>query len=236
MPEPLYILAAAPTNPSKLKKYFESGPNSIMDLLENPGQLRPMGWDLNTYDSPQIIRGEYLEVKEPAKLIRLYGDGTIILRALADNNFLGLEKNEEQFKKFPCLNSLALIELTYNFINFYKNLSMHFDVSPEKIKIKSELRNAFLTENAKLILTSGPVSSSPFLHHDIQIQKEAPEKDMSRDTNFKLTKIQNLPGHVVYKLIEKLYLWFGFESNDIPYTSKDEQGRKFIDIRQIEKL
>jgi len=233
MSEPFYILAAAPTKPGKLKKIFESGPDSIMNLLQNPGQLRHAGWDLNTYDSPQIIKGEYLEVKDGRKLIRLYEDGTIILRALADNNYLGWGQFEEQFKKFPRLNSIALIELTYNFIDFYGRLSGHFESNPEKIRIRCELRNAFLTDSAKLILAPGPVGSVGY--EGGFFKKEAPENNMSKQIDSELADIQNSPAYVVYELIKELYLWFGYTTDKIPYTSEDEQGKKFIDMKQITK-
>lgn len=233
MSEPFYVLAAAPCSPGKLKKFFESGPDSIMDLLQNPGQLRHAGWDLNTLDFPQIIKGEYLEVKSGRKLIRLYEDGTMILRALADNNYLGWPRFEEQFKKSPRLNSIALIELTYNFIDFYRRLSGHFEINPEKIRIGCELRNVFLPGETILSLAPGPVGT---VGNEFDFfKKEAPGNNMEKQIDFELADIQNSPAYIVYELIEKLYLWFGHTTDKIPYTSENDQGKKFIDIKQITK-
>jgi hypothetical protein len=233
MSKPFYILAIAPTISCKLKKIFEPGSDSIMHLLQNPGKLRPSGWDLVTYDIPQIVKGEFLEVKNYQKDIRVYEDGALILKALADNNYLSWGQHEEDFKKFPRLNPIALIELTYNFIDFYKKLSRHFEITPKNIKLRCELRNAFLNENAKLCLTPHGVNTVAFSSN---FKAEAPENDMIKEIEKELDDLLNYPAQVAYELIEKLYLWFGHTSCDIPYTDEDEQGKKFIDINQIKKM
>lgn len=234
MSKPFYILAIATTISCKLKKIFESGTDSIMHLLQNPGKLRPSGWDLVTYDIPQIVKGEFLEVKNYKKDIRVYEDGTVILKALADNNYLSWGQYEEDFKKFPRLNPIALIELTYNFIDFYKKLSRHFDSTPKKIKLRCELKNAFLKENAKLCLTPHKVGTLAWISE--HFKAEAPEKDMIKEIEKELDDLLNYPAHVAYELIEKLYLWFGYTSDAIPYTDEDEHGKKFIDINQFKKM
>lgn len=124
--KPLYILAAAPHEPSKLK-LFESGPGSISDLLLRESGIRYAGWDLSTGDKPKIIKGEHLETKiDEVKKINLYEDGRFVCWFAADPNFLAWPSKEEDFLKKPRLNPLAIIETTYNFVNFYKKLIPFF--------------------------------------------------------------------------------------------------------------
>lgn len=221
MEKPYYILAATPTEPNRIKKIFESGEDSIIEMLQNPDQIRPAGWDLRTYDNPRIIKGEYLEVKNlDRKILNLYEDGTLILRALADSSFLCWGIDDAK------LNPLSLIEVTYNFVDFYKKLIEHFKEIPKKIEITIEFKNTFVTENSKL-----------YLYKDYFEQKKyAPAKDMQKKIEISLTDPFFKVGHITFSIISKIYNWFEIEDNQIPYKSKDEKNNFFIDKERIIKL
>ena len=233
MSKPFYILAAVPMQSVQLKSFFEQGEGSVMTLLQNPEKLRNMGWDLQTLDIPRIIKGEYLEVRSgERKLLNLYEDGTFIMRAVADYTFLGHGQGEEAFKKKPRLNPLAIIEVTYNFINFYKKLISHFEVKPTTIKFKTELKNTYLEEDKKLYLNPGGVKDFDWPFDDDP--HKAPEEHMANKEIIKATDdLLDLSPYVAYELIEKLYLWFGFNPNKIPYTSLGKHQKRFIDEGKI---
>jgi hypothetical protein len=229
---PDYILGATPCEQTKLKNIFEAGKDSITELLKNPGYLREGGWDLRTNDTPEIVKGEFLEVgNKRYKLIRLYEDGTLILSAAAHNHFLCWGQSTEDFSKHPRLNPIPLIELTYNLVFFYGKLIPYFLKKPSKIRFQIELKNAFL-EKSKLHLTPSHVGNTPGWLI-IDFWKEAPDNEMKIKLDIPTNSLIESSPYVAYKLIEKLYLWFGFTPDKIPYTTKDDDGDKYIDTQKI---
>lgn len=231
--KPLYILAAAPYEPSKLK-LFEGGAGSISDLLMRENGVRYAGWDLSTGDKPKIIKGEYLEAKiEEVKKINLYEDGRFICWVAADQDFLAWPLNKEQFYKKPRLNPIAIIEITYNFVNFYEKLIPFFIKTPDKFRFVIQFKNAILDEKTRIYLVPGGLKSIEWLID--RNQHPAPEDNMDKYEDVDLSALSGEKAHVVYLLVEKLYLWFGLEKDCIPYVSKDNNGKDIIDIDKIIK-
>lgn len=234
MQKPLYVLAAAPCEPSRLKGVFESGEGSVMEILKNPGQLRYAGWDLQTLNTPRIIKGECLEVKSgKRKLIRLYEDGTLIVRVPADQSFLGWGQDEDAFMKKPRLNPITIVEFTYNFVDFYKKLVPHFITKPTKIKFRVKLKNT-LIETERIYLTPYGVGTVAWDFDDDR--HYAPKEEMIENIDIEVDNLLRSPAHVAYQLVERLYLWFGLEPKEIPYASKDNEGNRFIDAEKIKKI
>lgn len=227
----LYILAATPHESIKLK-LFESGPGSISDLLFRESGIRYSGWDLSTGDRPKIIKGEYLETKDDeVKKINLYEDGQFVCWVAADPNFLAWPSKEEEFLKKPRLNPLAVIEITYNFVNFYKNLIPFFIAAPQKIRFVIQLKNTFLSNGVRLYLVPGGLKSIEWLTD--RSRYLAPENDMDKSVDVDVNELKENRAHAAYLLIEKLYLWFGLAIESIPYVSKDTEGKNIIDIDKI---
>lgn len=228
--KPLYILAVVPHEHSKLK-LFESGPGSIAELLMTESGSRYAGWDLSTVDEPKIIKGEYLEAKiEGIKKINLYEDGKLVFWVTADPNFLAWPLKENEFNEKPRLNPMAIIEVTYNFVNFYKKLLPFFLETPQKFRFVIQLKDAFLNQNTKLYLIPGGLQSIEWLIN--KAQYIAPENDMDKNEDIDVLDLKQDPGHVAYLLIKKLYLWFGIDMISIPYVS-GEKGKEIIDIEKI---
>ena len=228
--KPLYILAVTPYESSKLR-LFESGSGSISELLMRESGIRYAGWDLSTGDKPKIIKGEYLEAKiEGGKKINLYEDGKFVFWVAADPNFLAWPLKEEEFNKKPRLNPLAIVEVTYNFVNFYKNLMPFFIKTPQKFRFVVQIKDAFLNQDTKLYLIPGGLQSIEWLMN--RVQYIAPENDMNKYEDVDVGGLKDEASHVAYLLIEKLYLWFGIDKTLIPYVSK-EKGKEIIDIEKI---
>jgi hypothetical protein len=229
---PLYILAAAPREPARLKNFFESGSSSVKHLLEKPGELRYAGWDLQTLDTARIVKGEYLEVKNgDRKTLNLYEDGTFIMRVAADDRFLGWGENPKAFQTQPRLNPIALVELTYNFAVFYSKLLDHFEAKPRMIKFRIMLKNAHMGQ-AKLYLTPYGVGTFAWVLNNEK--HDAPENEVVREVDVETETITKNPGKVAYLLVEKLYLWFELSPEQIPYVSLKD-GQRFVDFELIKK-
>lgn len=229
--KPLYILAVAPYDSSKLK-LFEGGAGSISDLFMRENGVRYAGWDLATGDKPKIMKGEYLEAKiDEIKKINLYEDGRFICSVAADYNYLAWPLNEEQFFNKPRLNPIAIIEITYNFVNFYKKLIPFFISTPSKFRFVIQFRNAVLQGNKPIYLLPGGLKSINWMID--RDRHYAPESNMDKYEDIDFTVLQNERAHIAYLLVEKLYLWFGLGKDCIPYVSKDANGKDIVDIDKI---
>lgn len=230
MKKPIYTLSAIPKENIKLKNIFEFGKNSVQELLENPGRLRPMGWDLNTKDKARIEKGEFLEVRNgERKLINLYEDGTLILLAAADETFLGWGPRDLPFNEDARLNVLAVTELTYNFVSFYTKLIQFFTSAPQEISFRMKLKNAFLDNSHRLYIVPQEINTIPFKKY------EAKSSEIEEIVPVKSEELLDSPQYIAYKLIRKVYFLFNIPENKIPYTLKDEKDRRVIDVEKIKK-
>jgi hypothetical protein len=218
----------------ELKSLFTNEEGSIKRKLENPpmnaGKIRYAGWSLETLDLGRIIEGQLVRVQNgDRKTIDLYNDGTLIFTGSADEKFLA-HASQDGFR----INAIALIELVYNFISFYREVINDLSIKPNTISVEFRFLNMHL-DNGKNYLVEGPTDDlflSPYKH-------EAPTNNYSLETpidfkveDFDVKKI----GEVAYKIVEKIYLWFGvpLDTGNIPYIKKENLA-KSIDIEQIKK-
>lgn len=232
--ERMIILIATPKEKlGELKSLFTNEEGSIKKRLENPqlnaGKIRYMGWDLETLDQGKIIEGQFIRVKNgDRKTIDLYKDGTLILSALADENFLA-HASKDGLK----INSIAMIELVYNFISFYREVIEDLTIKPDAILVEFRLVNMWFN-NEKSYLTAGPIDARfPSDKH------EAPANNCSLESpiNFKVEDFENGKiGEIAYKVVKEIYLHFGIslDNGNIPYT-KTENSVVSIDIEKIKK-
>jgi len=233
--QPTYVLAAAPREKAKLRNLFQSGPGTIMELMQNPGYTRASGWDLRTLDDPRIVEGKFLEVGySDYKLIRTYEDGTVVLRAAADHSLLGWGREEIQFEQKPRLNPVALIELTYHFALFYRALLAHFTVVPPAIMFTAELHGAILSNGQHLYLI--PYGIDTFAWKFDSDKYPAPKADMSKQVEVNSELLQSKPGAIAYKLIEMVYTWFGMPTNQIPYVNATGTQEPEVRVESLERV
>lgn len=232
--QPVYVLAAVPHEKAIFRDLFRSGPGAVMELMQNPGYTRASGWDLRTLDDPRIVEGEFLEVGySDYKLIRTYEDGTVVLRAAADHSLLGWGREEAQFTQKPRLNPIALIELTYHFTLFYQAILAHLRESTQTIVFTVELHGAILGNGQGLYLIPYEVGTFAW---ELESEKyRAPKADMSKQVNVSSELLHKNPGAVAYRLIEKVYAWFGVPSNQIPYVDTTDPQEPVVSIGSLER-
>lgn len=232
MDSPIYVISVSPLTKSTLKRIFESSPDSLMHLLEHPGSFRYAGWDLNTLDRAKIVSGDYLEVVNgDRKRIQLYEDGTLILKVLADHRFLSWGRNYEEFIEKPRLNTLALIEVTTNFVHFYKKVIEFFEKVPEKVRFDLLLKNIIIDGKAMYIVPYKPNSLEWLFDNP---RYESQENEINISLEIFTDDISNKPSRVSYVLVEKVLLKFGIPVDKIPYT-KEDNGEKVISVDDIKK-
>ena len=233
--KPVYILSALPSEDAKINNFFSSDEESVKHLLENPGGLRGMGWDLQTLSQAKLIKGDYFEILNgERKKIHLYENGVLILMADANQDFLGWGRDPEKFKESPRLNPVAIIEVTYNFINFYKKLFSYFKNTPTKIKLVARIKNTKLDNNNKLYLNPYSIGTYAWMFDDERCF--APDEEMQKEIECDASDLLKNPEKYTYLLIEKLYTWFGMTIDKIPLVTSDDEQNKIIDVEKIKKL
>ena len=216
------VFAAYPRWTGQLRTIFSTAEGSIWRKLENPPILRQGGWALQTFDHARIIRGEMIRVEfREEKTIDLYRDGALIFAASADRDFLGWNGTP----KSPKIHTLALIEATYNFINFYKLVLEDFVEKPEVITIRVDFRNMHL-HGIKTHL-------NPFNWADESGRRYAPDNNGTITKDFRVEDFH--VGVIAFEVLKEIYLWFGLEEDKIPYT-KTEGELKMVDPEAIANI
>ena len=226
-------MAARPGAPTHVANVFQSGPNTISQLLEHPPQLREYGWDLRTADRARIVNGEFLELTNgPYKKLRLYEDGTLFFRAAIDPDFLAWETEESEIEKAIRLNTLAAIEVTTVFTLLYSKIISHLSPAVPEIVFHLQIANAPVGSRY-LYVTPWPLHSVGWQLNEKRRRIAQPVNDKSLTVS--TDAITNDPHRVAFSLVEKLFLFFSVPPNEIPYVS-EEGGVRRIDVNSFSKL
>lgn len=228
---PLFILGAAPTSKVEVADFFSEN-NPYAKLLNEPPYLRYMGWNMLTLDHPKIIDGQAWEVRNgDRKTIRFYRDGSLVAVVYADNTFLGWGQSDADFQNSPRLNSLAVIEYVYEFVEVYRNILTNFD-SVKEVRFDVSIKNSRVGNRNLYIVPHKLDDPFPLVHGDsgslskdfdaqVFTEMQADNKDSSK--------------FVAFKILAELFGRFGITSDKIPYTKVDEVDRRYVDIDSFPK-
>jgi endonuclease III-like uncharacterized protein len=231
----IILIAYPKERVGELKSLFVDKEGSIKRKLEDPplnaGKIREGGWSLETLDRGKIIEGKFIRVRSgDTKIIDLYNDGVLIFLGSADENFLAWASKDGLM-----INSIALIELVYNFLSFYREVLNDFTVKPRNISVRFGFLRMHLDGKKTYLIEGRSETFGALLKPHYEAPKdngflELPINFEARD--FETNKIEESS----YKVVEKIYSWFGVPLNEgnIPYT-KIENSIKNIDIEQIKK-
>lgn len=226
---PLFILGAAPSTKVEIPDFFRQDSN-LFRLLKDPPYLRYMGWNMLTLDQPKIIDGQCWEVRNgDRKTIRLYRDGSFVAITYADNTFLGWGQSDEDFLKHPRLNTLAVIEYVYEFIELYRNMLMHIP-QVRGIKFDVGIKNSKVN-NQSMFLIPRKISD-PFYSASFDIGTISEDFDTTITSPTKADN-QYESKYIAYKILSEVFNRFRISSDKMPYTKKDDKGDNYIDIEQI---
>lgn len=223
---PLFILGAAPTKKIEIPNFFQED-SPFFKLLKEPPYLRYMGWNLLTLDHPKIVDGQCWEVRNgDRKTIRLYRDGSFVAVTYADNTFLGWGQSDEDFQKSPRLNSLAVIEYVYEFVELYRNVITNIS-NVEKIRFDICIKNSKVGD--KNLYAVAQRIDSPF--YGLMGETGELNKDFEEQifTDFQVDN-KDSSKYVAFQILAKLFNRFSIASDKIPYTKVDEVNRRFVDI------
>lgn len=228
---PHFVYSARPTARTRLKGLFESGP--LKNALESPQALRANGWTMETQQPARIVKGEYLEiVLGDVKTIQLFDDGMLLAKVKADEDFLAWgSRSGEGFEMRPRLNPLALVEFTYSFVDVFRHVIEYADPPPVVCALQVNIQNA--------IRQSGPIYLNPYgletvAHALDQKRYPAPEDSGKVELELGAASIRDNQARAAYQLVEKIYLWFGVPTEQIPYTTGVGEA-KVLDVGTLRR-
>jgi len=230
---PLIVMGAKPREKITIENLFNEANNPIYDLLKDPPFLRHAGWNLRTLDYPKIRKGKCWEVKNgDRKTIRFYRDGSMIAIGYADDSFLGWGQDHREFIKFPLLNSLAIVEYSYEFAELYGKMSKYFPKF-RSIEFNVGIKNLQLFESGKLYFNPREVSD----HLDLY------DKERLKPVTQDFYEIVNIDigteydsRYISYKLLSAFLLNFNIPTDKIPYIARDDSGEIYVDIEKIKSI
>ena len=227
MRETVYILVMAPEKPNRIEDLFREGPSTVGSLLERPPSMRAYGWDLQTRDQAHIENGEYLELNHGTrKRLRLYEDGTFIVRGSIDESFLGWARRDDEFSAYPQVHPIAVIEFTTEFVRLYGQIIPFFEAPPERIRSHVEIAHGRVGDRFLSVVPSGwSIGGEPY-----QLTSENPKYNGSLATRDLLAD----PQRIACELVDRLFLFFSVPVNRIPYTF-EQDGVRRVDVEKIAK-
>jgi hypothetical protein len=221
--DPRFYLAAEPVERTEVPSLFRS--SGVVEVLRNPPTFRnpTVGWDLWTFDEARIVEGrKRLLINGERKRLTLFPDGTMTFVA-SFNDFLGWPNTSEQFENRPQLNSVALIELVYNFARTYIAVVDFMSRRPQTVRFRCGFRDLHL-ENGRWVFLQ-PGTMSPRAYHRQGSKREAPAASIDLGpVELELSEGESgdsLAARAAYELILLVYRWFELEDDAIPFLNHE---------------
>ena len=222
---PLFILAAAPTSKVEMADFFSEN-NPYAKLMKDPPYLRYMGWNMLTLDRPKLVDGQAWEVRNgDRKTFRFYRDGSFVAVVYADNTFLGWGQSEEDFSNNPRLNTLAVIEYVYEFVELYRNIINNLK-GVNEVRFDISIRNSKIGD--KHLFAVAQKINDPFYGLMGETGELSKDFDAQISTSIQADN-KDSSKFVAFKILEELFGRFGIPSDKIPYTKVDDASRRFVD-------
>lgn len=219
---PRLVFSATPIGHTSLRTILSSGPQSVRRALADPPSIRSQGWGLATGDTPEFVNGRYLEVDGGRQVIHLYRDGTFLVAARIDGNFLAW--SDQTGRR---LHPLALIEVLTNCAIFYRTVLDDLQQVSAKLLFVLDLQRLHRDEKS-VWLPAGGVSRN---YVPAGPRRDAPANDWYFDL---IVESENYdPERVAFLFLRELYGWFGHTEEDMPYIEgTGEERRISIDAIQ----
>jgi len=231
METPHYVLAATPTEQVRLRQFFDTD-GKVAHLLEHPPETRYASFGLTTLDSAHLVKGEFLEVRSSnRKVVHLYPDGTLIFRALANDEFLGWPLKEEEFLRQPLINPIVVCDTAVSFVRFYQALLPLFVMAPKSIRFRIELRNAVLGDKPLSLVPGGIQGAAWQCRAQGKVVSEPNPRAKVQAT---VEDVASKPDAIAYQLVEQFYSFFDLGTDAIVYVN-DKDGTYVIDVELFDK-
>jgi len=182
------------------------------------------GWDLWTLEEPRIIEGNRrVATNALRKRLTVYDDGAMVFVG-AFEEFLGWPRNPQQFREDPEINSLALIELAYNFTRTYGDVADFLKPRPRHVDLRVSFRDMHLDSGRRVYLEPGLTSHMQRITiRTSETEATASSSDLPPIELALSDNKDEFAAEATYRLLTSIYRWFGLSDDDIPLVNHDTE-------------
>lgn len=221
---PNIILSAFSTTSCAFPELFSSNSAEVVKLIEEPPVMRREGFAITPSGarwSSQIVQGRLRRVVARAnKLIELWQDGALITVGPGDDDMLcWFTRSHTKFKPGLPIRSFVLAEVAVNFCLLAGDVFRHAVPAPSHLRFVLKLDN--MTEDGVPCTLGVGDDRGPNTFRFPESIRSAPGPTLmsSYSAPFKDLDL----GHVVYQLLGKIYVQFGFNYDQIPYADRAQK-------------
>ena len=217
---PVYALAAMPTVPVGVPTLFSSLQSDLVKLMGSPPIIRENGFDLRTGRSPENVRGQLRRATIPGrKTLEFWRDGLAIFAADGGDNFLCWASRERDRSRPLSINQLVLMESSLVFASLVGELLDYMSPRPAKILFALDLKKLH-SQDLRVGLAPGPLEAYDWLGDETA---DAPEDTLTVRVEWSVDSYD--PGQVAFSLVSRIYEWFGFDHDRMPYCQTHDDGK-----------
>lgn len=227
---PHYVVGAAVDRGNRIARFHREGAaDSMRYRLRNAGELGPFAYDIATDTPGEAGPGDSLEAQTDRKHLRVYNDGTILFRCVADDTFLGATRNAAAFQHAPRINPVVVVEMHASYVTFVAEMLGRLASPSQNVVFAFGLRNPTNLAGERVFLTNRVMPGG--LEVDLQrypLERTPPDAEVSVNA----AEVQAAPLRVAYRLVEEFYAMFDFDGAPIPFTFHVD-GHTEIDLNAL---
>jgi hypothetical protein len=224
---PLIYFDASAESPCTFPTLFKSQSQRVVRLIENPPQLRQNGFEIWADRTSEIVEGR---VRRNAitghRLIELWEDGEFIFVGEGDEDFLGWSVGGTGTRPIH-ISNFVLAEATLHFCWLIRWIFEEADPKPLILRLAVGFAN--LNRSGSATLSDVPEGKMRAMSQP----RPAPSPDREF---FEFAEWNSYdPAQLAYKLLKNVYVWFGFNSDSMPYVDSSGPEPKLDAAKLIEK-
>lgn len=220
---PSYSLLCFPVGPVEIPGLFAGRRTPLVEMIRNPPQRPQLGFNLSSGEEPYVVRGNLWRAgrRGGRQSLELWRDGTVLFLAGGDTEFLCWGRPMRGRQHSP-INPYVLIETSVLFCELVRNVFSTVSDVPQQVRLGVSL-SGFLGDNFQgYLLPYRPGIQGWDLSHEMRV---APEGNA-----FITVEVSTaMPAErASFVLVSRLYEWFGYPHEVIPFVSMHE-GERIID-------
>lgn len=233
MARPTSVTAASVEQGNRVRRFHGTGGDTASAILADISRFRWGSFDVAIPDDVRAGPDRSLEIGgADRKLLRLHQDGTLLFRAAADQEFLGWGQKADEFRQFPGLNPVAVVEAHTSFVHVYRTVVKQLEKEPADVDFRVEIHNGLL-KGGRLFLTKyyeGGISliGNP-KRYELQSDPAAAEISVAAE------EVLGNPNRTAFRLVRAFASLFDMPEDDIPFTTDGPAGPE-IDLDAIKDL
>jgi hypothetical protein len=225
---PLIYCDATAESPCTFPTLFKSQSERVVRLIENPPQLRQNGFYLWADRRSTIVEGRLRRnMIAGHRLIELWEDGEFIFIGEGDEDFLGWSVGTTG-KRPIHISNFVLAEATLYFCWLMRWIFEEADPKPSVLRLSVGFAN--LARSGPATLSDVPEGKMRALGHHMN-PAPGPDKEFYELAEWDTYDAARL----AYLLLKNVYVWFGFNSDSMPYVDTSGPETKLDVGKLIEK-